>query len=151
MKNHFDIEVITGEEYTEPKITIYTREKTPQIENIIAAIENYSDDSSIIYGKRDGVVTVISQTAILRARTEGRKVVVDTDNGTYTVKYSLSSLEEKLDSERFFRISQSEVINLFRVKHFDVSAAGTVLVEFDNGDTTYVARRFVKALKDRMK
>ena len=147
-----NIEVITDDKYVEPQITIYTKERNEHIEKIVSAIENASDDAMQgILGKRDGMVGIIQQKDIVRARTDGRRIVIDTDEGTYAVKYSISSLEEKLDDERFFRISQSEIINLYRVKHFDVSIAGTVVVEFDNGEQTYVARRFVKNLKDRLK
>ncbi len=147
-----NVEVITDDKYVEPKVIIYTKERNEQIEKIISAIENISDDVlQGISGKRDGMVGIIQQKDIIRARTEGRRILIDTDEGSYVVKYSISSLEEKLDEERFFRISQSEIINLYRVKHFDVSIAGTVVVEFDNGEQTYVARRFVKNLKDRLK
>ena len=147
-----NVEVITDDKYVEPKVIIYTKERNEQIEKIISAIENISDDAlQGISGKRDGMVGIIQQKDIIRARTEGRRILIDTDEGSYVVKYSISSLEEKLDEERFFRISQSEIINLYRVKHFDVSIAGTVVVEFDNGEQTYVARRFVKNLKDRLK
>ncbi|MCR4617782.1 MAG: LytTR family transcriptional regulator [Lachnospiraceae bacterium] len=149
---HNNIEVILDKKYTEPKVIIYAKEKNEEIESIISAIQKADVEKfSAISGKHDGMMGIIQQRDIIRARTEGRKVVVDTDQGKYTVKYSLTSLEEKFDGKRFFRISQSEIINLYRVKHFDVRIAGTVLVEFDNGDKTYVARRFVRSLKDRLK
>ncbi len=145
------IEIIIDEKFDEPKIVIYTKERTEQIDSIISAIKEITDEAgSDIVGKRDGMARIIPQKSIIRARTEGRKIVIDTDDGTYSVKNSLSGLEEKLDPEKFIRISQSEVINLYRVKHFDISLAGTVLIEFDNGDQTYVARRFVKSLKKRL-
>lgn len=152
MKNKFKVEVVIDDKYVEPQITIYANERNKHIENIISAIENVSDEEmQLISGKCDGKLGIIIPKDIIRVHTEGRKVIVGTDKGKYVVKDSISSMEEKLDDERFIRISQSEIINLYRVKHFDVSIAGTVLVEFENGETTYVARRFVKQLKSRLK
>ncbi len=152
MKNKFKVEVVIDDKYVEPQITIYANERNKHIENIISAIENVSDEEmQVISGKCDGKLGIIIPKDIIRVHTEGRKVIVGTDKGKYVVKDSISSMEEKLDEERFIRISQSEIINLYRVKHFDVSIAGTVLVEFENGESTYVARRFVKQLKSRLK
>lgn len=41
----------------------------------------------------------------------------------------------------------SEIINLKKVKSFDLSFAGTVCVEFLNGTVTYVSRRYVPKIK----
>ncbi len=63
---------------------------------------------------------------------------------------TLSGLEEILNSERFFRISQSEIVNLYKVKGFDMSVSGTVGVEFDNGNRSWVARSRVKLIKEKL-
>ena len=152
MKNGIDIEIIIDDNYSSPKVTIHTKEKSDLTERIISSIESLDEkDVESIVGKREGVLSVISYKDIIRAHKVDRHVLIETDDGSYVVKYSISSLGEMLGEDRFFKISQSEIINLYRVKHFDVSITGTVLVEFDNGDTTYVARRFVKMLKNKLK
>jgi DNA-binding LytR/AlgR family response regulator len=151
MKNGVDIEIIIDEKFTSPRITIHTNEKNEQIERIVSSLQSLGEEEfEGITGKCGGIVSIISQKDIIRVHKEDRHVLVETDEGSYVVKYSISSLDEMLDEDRFFKISQSEIINLYRVKHFDVSLTGTVMVEFDNGDTTYVARRFVKPLKDKL-
>ncbi len=151
MKNGVDIEIIIDEKFTSPRITIHTNEKNEQIERIVSSLQSLGEEEfEGITGKCGGTVSIISQKDIIRVHKEDRRVLVETEEGSYVVKYSTSSLDEMLDEDRFFKISQSEIINLYRVKHFDVSLTGTVMVEFDNGDTTYVARRFVKPLKDKL-
>ena len=83
--------------------------------------------------------------------TQGRKVVVQTDDAQYTVKKTVSDLEEKLNPKRFLRISQSEIINLYKVKCFDIGIAGTVGVEFDNGMKSWASRSRVKDIKAMIK
>ena len=47
----------------------------------------------------------------------------------------------------FVRISNSEIINLKKVRSFDLSFAGTICVELQGGATAYVSRRCVSKLK----
>ncbi|MCR5098686.1 MAG: LytTR family transcriptional regulator DNA-binding domain-containing protein [Lachnospiraceae bacterium] len=152
MKNMVDIDVVLDENYIDPKVTIETYAKTKQVENIIYAIENASDnDFPQIVGYDDDTLMLISQRDILRAHVEGRRVVIQTDEGTYGTKKSLTSLEEDLNPERFIRISQSEIVNLYKIKCFDVSVAGTIGVEFDNGIKSWASRSCVRTIKDTLK
>ena len=106
MKNMVQIDVVIDDEYVDPKVTIQTKEKTKQVENIIYAIENVSDnDFPIIPASGDNGVEFISQRDIIRVYTSDRKVLIETCGGTYTVKKKLSSLEEDLNPSRFIRIS----------------------------------------------
>ena len=152
MRNMIDIDVVIDEKYVDPKVTITAREKNQQVENIIYAIENVSDnDFPIIPVSSDSGVEFISQRDIIRAYTSDRKVLIETGSGSYTVKKKLSSLEEDLNPSRFIRISQSEIINIYKVKCFDINIAGTIGVEFENGAKSWASRSCVKAIKEILK
>ena len=148
MKNMVDINVILDDSCSDPKIVIHTKERTGQVESIIEAIEKVSENEypRIPAFKDDGMV-LLSQRDIVRIHTEGRKVVLDTEKENYTVNRSLSAVEQDLNLDRFIRISQSEIINLYKVKRFEFSIAGTVGIEFENGIKTWAARSRVKAIK----
>ena len=151
MKNMVDIAVVLDEKYPDPKVTIQTKEKTKQVENIIYAIENISDnDFPVIPAYKDSFLKFISQRDIIRIYVHDRRVVIETISGEYVIRKPLSSVEELLNGERFFRISQSEIVNLYKVKGFDLSVAGTIGIEFDNGSRSWVARSRVKLLKERL-
>ena len=87
----------------------------------------------------------------MRAYTESRKVLIDTDTGTYFLKKNLSALEEELNPHRFIRISQSEIVNIYKVRRFDINIAGTIGVEFENGVKSWASRSCVKAIKEILK
>ncbi len=151
MKNMVDIAVVLDEKYSDPKVTIQTKEKTKQVENIIYAIENISDnDFPVIPAYKDSFLEFISQRDIIRIYVHNRRVVIETISGEYVIRKPLSYVEELLNGERFFRISQSEIVNLYKVKGFDLSVAGTIGIEFDNGNRSWVARSRVKLLKERL-
>ena len=152
MNDMVDINIIIDENYKEPKVDIFTKAKTEQVENIINAIENVSRNSyPPVLVNSEGKLNYISQRDIYRIRTERRKIILDTVDESYIVRGPISRFDEELDSERFFRISQSEIINLYKVKSFDFNLKGIVSVELDNGQISWVARRIVKPLRDKLK
>ncbi|MBQ7677073.1 MAG: LytTR family transcriptional regulator [Lachnospiraceae bacterium] len=149
MTSMVDLEVVLDEECFEPKVKIHTKSRTDLVEKIIGAIEKVTaTEFPFVTGHLNGKVELISQRDIVRVRTEGRRLICDTDEDSFVVRRSLTSLEEVLDRDRFCRISQSEIINLYKVKCFDISMAGTIIVEFDNGIQSWVARRYMKTIRD---
>ena len=69
------------------------------------------------------------------------------NHGEYMLRLRLYEMEQRLDSNFFVRISNSDIINLRKVKGFDLSFAGTICVTLSNGTVTYVSRRFVAKIK----
>ena len=55
--------------------------------------------------------------------------------------------EERLDNSKFVRISNSEIVNLKKVKSLDLSFVGTICMELSNGTVSYVSRRYVSKIK----
>ena len=149
MKDMVEIEVILDEHYVDPRVTIRTRANTPQVENIIIAIENVSNsDYPQIAAMKDSSLVFISQRDIVRVYTHGRSVVLQTENDEYILKGSLSGIEDALNRTRFLRISQSEIINIYKVRHFDFNLTGTIGVEFDCGIKTWASRRRIRDIKE---
>ncbi|HOQ15958.1 MAG TPA: LytTR family DNA-binding domain-containing protein, partial [Defluviitaleaceae bacterium] len=62
-------------------------------------------------------------------------------------RLKLYEIEERLDKNYFVRISNSEIINLRKVKSFDLSFTGTICVKLSNDTVTYVSRRRVGKVK----
>ena len=152
MKDMVAIEVVLDERYADPLVMIRTKSNTQQVENIICAVEDASrSDFPQIAALKDDSVVFISQRDIIRVHTEGRKIVIQTEDGSYTVKRTLAGLEDVLNSSRFLRISQSEIINLYKVKSFDFNLAGTIGVEFECGIKSWVSRSRVKQIKAFLK
>ncbi|MBQ6229510.1 MAG: LytTR family transcriptional regulator DNA-binding domain-containing protein [Eubacterium sp.] len=152
MEEMIEIKVIIDENSVNPRVEIFTKNRTGQVDRIIDAIENMSRSSyPSVPVNIDGGIKYISQREIYRIRKEGRKVYLDTADSSYPVNGTITKFENELDSERFFRISQSEIINLYKVSFFDFNMIGNVSVELDNGEKSWVSRRCVKPLRDKLK
>ena len=152
MKNMVDIEIVLDKEHIDPRVVIYTKDKTKQVENIVYAIENVSDnDFPVIPAYGEKGLELISQRDIVRVFTEGRKVTLETEGETFKLRKTLSGVEADLNRTRFVRISQSEIINLYKVKRFDINIAGTIGVEFENGSKSWTSRSCVRTIKNVLK
>ncbi|WP_443719645.1 LytTR family transcriptional regulator DNA-binding domain-containing protein, partial [Ruminococcus sp.] len=49
-----------------------------------------------------------------------------------------------------FILQSAEIINLEKVSRFNLKISGTVYVLFKNGKSTYVSRRYVSKIKERL-
>ena len=90
---------------------------------------------------------MLEQSSLIRVYANGGKVFAATDQGEYVLRLRLYELEERLDGQKFVRISNSEIINLGKVKNFDLSFTGTICVKLADGAVTYVSRRYVSKIK----
>ena len=151
MSELLDVKLIIEEGW--PKLTVYIKNsvRNDDVEALIAAIQAFSDRKMPMIPAyfRDSLV-MLPQRNIVRLYISNRKVMIETTERTYEVRKTLKDLEEVLDVERFVRISQSETINLRKVKNFDFSATGTIGVELENGQSTFVARRRIKDVKEAL-
>lgn len=148
MSDLLDIKLVIDKECKKLNVVITNNERNEDVEGVIAAIQGYANKRIPMvpaYFKES--VVMLPQRQIIRFYINNRKVMVQTGQRIYEVKMNLRELEEILDSERFVRSSQSEIINLRKVKNFDFSAVGTIGVLLENGESTWVARRRVKDVK----
>ena len=129
----------------EPKIIIVAETISEEVESLVKRLS--ADFPRVISGIRNERLKLLDEEELIRIYAGSGKVFAVTQQGEYVVRLRLYELEERLDRKKFVRISNSEIINLKKVKAFDLSFAGTVCVEFLNGTVTYVSRRYVPKIK----
>lgn len=140
-----DIEIKTDENLSDVKIIICAPRMTDEINGIIALLSQ--KDSHILCGYKDGRLEIINPSLIYRIYAESKKVYAETEDGLFLIKMRIYRLLDILDCRRFVRISNSEIINLDKVAHFDLNHVGTICVKLKNGEITYVSRRYVSEIK----
>ncbi len=139
------VEIKIDDSYCEPKIIVLTASMTEEVNLLIEKISK--ETPQIISGIKNEKIEVLEPESLIRIYSNSGKVFAVTDRGEYTLRLRLYEMEERLNANQFVRISNSEIINLKKVKNFDLNFTGTICIELANGTTTYVSRRYVSKIK----
>lgn len=139
------VEVKIDGSYHEPKVIILTASMSEEVNRIVKKLSD--NNSQIIAGSNEDKIKVLEPDELIRIYAGNSKVFAVTRDGEYTLRLRLYEVEERLSPNQFIRISNSEIINLKKVIHFDLSFSGTICVKLTNGTTTYVSRRYVPKIK----
>lgn len=139
------IEIKIDENIQEPKIIVITDRMTEEVSEIVKRLSEEREQT--IAGFKDDIVEVLEQDSLFRVYASNGKVFAKTGHGEYQLRLRLYELEQRLDRRSFVRISNSEIINLKKVKGFDLSFSGTICVMLTDGTVTYVSRRYVSKIK----
>lgn len=151
MSDLFDIRVEIDKTIQKLTVIIKDRARSEDVEGVIAAVQEYADRKEPMVKAYFGESLVaLPQAQITRVFTDNRKVCVQTSERSYELKKPLREVEDQLNKDKFVRISQSEIINIQKVKSFDFSIAGTIGVLLDNGESTFVARRRIREVKQAL-
>lgn len=124
-------------------LTVHKRNET------VEAVEKLIGGKSDIltgYGEYDAVRIPINEADCFY--TNSNKVYVCVKGEKYLLKQRLYQIEECLNGD-FVRINQGCIINVNRVKKFDMSFGGTIKVILQNGFEDYISRRQLKNVKRR--
>lgn len=133
-----------------PEVLITTASMTDEVNQVVDFVNNLDAVASVISGIRDEKIELIDQSKIIRAYTESSKVYAVTDHACYQIRLRLYELEDRLTSNEFVRISNSEIVNLKKVKSLDLNFVGTICMELSNGEVCYVSRRNVSTIKKKL-
>ena len=139
------IEIKIDENCTEPKITIGTKKVTDEVNEISKKIAG--EQTQMIAGFKDEQVTVLEPNQIYRIYASNGRVYAETELQKFVIRLRLYEVEQRLTNNSFVRISNSEIINIKKVRGFDLSFTGTICVSLSNGTVTYVSRRYVTKIK----
>ena len=132
----------------ELKVIILAGEKSEELDRLVESLSKLTlGPVPVSLGEER---RFLPQRDFLRFYTDGKGVSAQTAEEVYSVHLRLYELEERLDSSRFVRISNSEIINLDRVTAVDLSLAGTICMTLDGTVKAYVSRRYVKKIKEAL-
>lgn len=136
------VEIIIDETIDEPIVKIFAKEYSKEIDELKDLLTDRFIDKLVVF--RDKEVFIISHDEIVRIYAQDKNVFVKTKNGVFRSRLTIYELDNRLDKNKFIRISRSEIVNLDFVKKLDLSFTGTIAVELINNDVAYVSRRKLK-------
>lgn len=139
------VEIKIDETAKETKVIIVTDAVDGEVQALMKRITE--EKPQVLAGFSGDSVALLEQSNIIRIYALDGKVYAVTAQGEYVLRLRLYELEDRLDKGKFVRISNSEIINLRKVKGFDLSFSGTISVSFVDGTSTFVSRRYVRKIK----
>ena len=139
------IEIKLDPSCTEPKVTVTAASMDETVRQIVDRLQEAPPQ--VLTGLREGKWQVLAPEDLIRLYAATGKVYAVTAQGEYSLRLRLYELEERLDPRRFVRISHSEIVNLDKVRCFDLNLAGTICVALADSSVTYVSRRYVAKIK----
>ena len=135
--------------YQEMELHVCNNALTDEVRAVVGELHEIYD-LNIAGTDEKGNKRLLRKGEILSAHAEGQKVIVLTNDGRFVVQRKLYELEEDLGNVDFVRISKSEIVNLRKIKFMDMSLTGTIRLVLKNGYETYVSRRNVSLIKERL-
>lgn len=139
------IKLLLHKPLKEPEIHICFAEYNEEIEQLKQTVEQAVNFT--ISGYTENGVELLVADSIIRIYTEGQNVFAATEQGVYRLHQRLYELEAMLQEHHFIRISNSEMVNIRKIKHLDTSVTGTIRIYLKGDMESYVSRRNVSKLK----
>ena len=134
-----------NKKYTEPEIRICSQENTDEVRKLYHTVKDVVEENLIVYEEKEAVS--VRLVDVLRIFSQNKLVYLETGDGRFRIRERLYEMEEKLDKKRFVRISNSEIVNLRKIKRMDTSMTGTIKMYLQGDIETYVSRRYVSKIK----
>lgn len=118
-------------------------------DNLVDKIESLVNNEPPLTGYLNDTIVLIDLEKVQCFVTEDNKVVAYLDDEKYVIKKKIYELEEILDNN-FIKTNQGCIANIKHIKKFYASFAGSLDILFENGYRSYVSRRQLKSLKERL-
>lgn len=99
----------------------------------------------------EGRSLFVSVAEILRLESERNEVLVHTRRGTFTLRATLESMEQKLDPEQFVRVHKSHLVNLDAIREVHPWFHGDYKLVLNDGTELMWSRRFAAKRPDLVK
>lgn len=141
MKIHLRID----QTYTRPEIHLCAPSKTEEVQELHDFLLRALSGEMTLFTDY-GAERVLLE-AVICFYAQGQKVCARTTTQTYTVRQRLYELEESLPPSDFIRISNSEIVNIHKIRRLDTSLTGTIRMQLAGDVETYVSRRYVTKIK----
>lgn len=127
-------------------IDFHVKKLTPAMQLVVDELQK---QDVVLWGYQEKIVRPLKLDEIIRIRTESAEVYAQDMGGVYKVKQRIYQIVELLP-DNFIQISSGEIVNFNFIDHLKLSGKGNIVLILNNGDETYVSRRYVSKIKRRL-
>lgn len=138
------------EKYKEPEIHICTDGQNAVAKDIYDAVTDLFEKTINGYLEGHDEADRVPVGDIIRVFAANKQVFIVTEYGQFKIKERLYEMEELLENDKFVRISNSEIVNVKKIRRLDTSITGTIRMKLDGNQETYVSRRYVAKIKQTL-
>lgn len=132
----------------EVEVLITAQEQSRTVNALYEHIVEFDKKSlETLTAYRDDIAKIVNVTDVFRIYMGNQKAYIQTHQGEYAIRYRLYELEAALDKKQFLRISNSEIINVKKIRDIDLSLIGRICIRFEDNTQTYVLRRYIPKIK----
>ena len=128
----------TDKKYEEIELHVCNNALTDEVRAIVGELHEIYD-SNISGTDEKGNKRLLRRAEILSAYSEGQRVIVLTGDGRYSVQQKLYELESELGDT-----------DIRKIRSLDMSITGTIKLVLKTGYETYVSRRNVAKIKEKL-
>ncbi len=153
-KMGFKVRTNIQEKFEEIEVVINAPEKTEEVERLEEELNTMNTKTlTKIIGYQGNDIFIIKTDDVIYFYSEEKNNYCKTNNGIYMVKEKMYYLDDMLKKNKFIRISNSAIVNVDKIKCFNTSIIGKIIVKFNDNTQLDVARRrtkeIMKFLKER--
>ena len=141
-----NIEQKKEEKCKDNKIIIQANKMTKEIEKVFELLKQVNESKFLVTLNEE--TFFITEKDIESIYSMDKKVFIKTEDNTYQTKQRLYEFENILPSNDFIRISNSEIVNLNKVKSINTRILGSIVITFFSGYKTYSSRRYIARIKE---
>lgn len=132
----------------EVEVLITAQEQSRTVNALYEHIVEFDKKSlETLTAYKDDIAKIVNVTDVFRIYMGNQKAYIQTHQGEYAIRYRLYELEAALDKKQFLRISNSEIINVKKIRDIDLSLIGRICIRFEDNTQTYVSRRYIPKIK----
>ena len=132
------------------EVLVRASERDPEVDAYIERISGKPPDGLTVTGA-DGALVRLAPERIILVSVSGNMARLETEQGSFTLRQTLQSIERALAGENFLRISRSELINMDKIEKYDFTVKGELRLELTGGIETWAARRCIPEVRRRIK
>ena len=121
-------------------------QKAAEAISSLASVSSYPEFIALERNKKIVLLPVTSITVIQGA---GDYVEINTDDGTFLKRESLSNMDKTLDPQLFQRVHRSAIVNLHAIKELEPKGKGDFTLVLKSGAKIASSRSYMKDFKSR--
>lgn len=132
----------------EPEVHIHYADMSAALQQLIAYVKQYTCHLEVT---KNGEITQLTAERLLYIESVDGKTFCYGINDMYQSPLSLAKLEALLSQTTVLRVSKTCLLNITYLKSFKPYPNHRLLAELTNGESILVSRKYIPALKQKLK